>query len=195
MCCFKFLIYFIKRLGFRVVFLTSLLLLTNCGSGSIILSASEKARLHQILEWNSWEFNANYAFPQISNAYARGAGVLMGRAGGALSQVNLTGDGYMLQLTNDSVTSYLPYFGEWDNFYDAGAAGAIELNAAVGDFQKEIRKNRVRITFEARRKVERFNITLEIDAHGKGRLLILSGQRDAIRYEGMVSPDTEVADE
>ena len=147
------------------------------------------------MEWNSWEFNANYAFPQTSNAYARGAGVLMGRAGGALSQVNLTGDGYMLQLTNDSVTSYLPYFGEWDNFYDAGAAGAIELNAAVGDFQKEIRKNRVRITFEARRKVERFNITLEIDAHGKGRLLILSGQRDAIRYEGMVSPDTEVADE
>ena len=163
-----------------------ILLITNCGSGSRVISTQDKERLAEIMGRDFWDFQPIYAFPQMSNAYVRGASELMARAGSSLSQINLTGADYFMRLDADSIHAYLPYFGEWDNFYEAGSAGSIELNTTIRNFHKEVRKHQVKLKFEARRKVERFNITLEIDLHKKGKLLILSGQRDPIRYEGIV---------
>ena len=46
--------------------------------------------------------------------------------------------------------------------------------------------------FFARKKTERFQITLDLFPGGKSNLIIFSGQRDAIRYEGRAIPIEEM---
>lgn len=163
-----------------------MLQLMNCASASRVISAEEKYLLDEIMGREFWEFKANYAFPQMSKAYVIGTNEIMARAGSSLSQINLSGGDYFMRIELDSIHAYLPYYGEWDNFYEPGSTGLIELNAPITDFHKEIRKNTVQLKLRTRRKTERLNITLKINGQGKGKLLVLSGQRDPIRYEGGV---------
>lgn len=165
----------------------STLLFLGCVSSKETVTQEQESRLRQLMNSDHLVFEAKYAFPQLTPAYVRGANSVMGRAGGSISQVNLTGQGYFLEISADSVVSYLPYFGEWDNFYDSEAAGSINLETDIRDYDIRSSKNSIAIKFAARRKSERLNLKLNIYPDGKARLHILSGLRDPIRFEGIVA--------
>lgn len=175
------------RLTYVWVALTGVtLLFTGCNASKLTLTPEEERNLVHFMGANHLILDAKYAFPQLSSAYVRGANSIMSRAGGTISRINLTGQRYFLEIANDSVFSYLPYFGEWDNFYDSGAAGSINLSSEVRGLEKRLTKNSVQIKFAGRRKAERLNFKVNIHPDGKYLMQVLSGQRDPIRYEGIL---------
>ncbi len=163
-----------------------ILLLGGCKAGQEAASPEQQARLQALVESRDFTFEADFAFPQTSSAYVSAANTTLARAGGnSLSRISLQGEGYFLKLTGDSVESHLPYYGVRDNFSEPGRPDGIELDAPVEDFRvTQGKSDAYRIRFYARRKTERFQVNLDLFPGGKAHLLISSGQRDAIRFEG-----------
>jgi hypothetical protein len=176
------------------VFMALAMLLSSCGSSKTQATAEQLAQLQSLVESRNFSFEAEFALPQTSQAYVGAANATLARAGGnTLSRISLVGEGYFLTMKGDSVEAYLPYYGVRDNFSEYGRPDGIELDSEIENL-KHAKKNSgaYQIRFDARKKTERFQITLDMFAGGKANLLIYSGQRDAIRYEGKTVPASEM---
>jgi len=176
-----------------VWFLGLLLVLGSCGSSKTPATPEQLAQLQSLVESRNFSFEAEFALPQTSRAYIGAANATVARAGGnSLSRISLGGEGYFLKMKGDSVETHLPYYGVRDNFSEYGRPDGIELDSGVENL-KVSQKNSgaYQLQFYAKQKTERFQITLDIFPGEKANLLIASGQRDAIRYEGKAVPTME----
>ena len=175
-------------------FLVIILLLGACGSSKTPATPEQLAQLQSLVESRKFSFDAEFALPQTSQAYVSAANATLARAGGnTLSRISLGGEGYFLKMQGDSVESHLPYYGVRDNFSEYGRPDGIELDAEVENLKIDKKSSGAyQIRFDARMKTERFQITLDMFPGGKANLIVFSGQRDAIRYEGRAIPIEEM---
>ena len=175
-------------------FLAMLLLLGACGSSKTPATPEQLAQLQSLVESRKFEIEAEFALPQTSQAYVSAANATLARAGGnSLSRISLGGEGYFLKMKGDSVESHLPYYGVRDNFSEYGRPDGIELDSELEEVKVEKKSSGAyQMRFFARKKTERFQITLDLFPGGKSNVIIYSGQRDAIRYEGRAIPIDEM---
>lgn len=161
------------------------LLVGGCGGSKTPATPEQRARLQSLAESRRFTFEADFALPQTSRAYVNAANATLVRAGGnTLSRISL-GGGYFLKMKGDSVETHLPYYGVRDNFSEYGRPDGIELDSEIENLKvNQKNSGAYQLEFYARQKTERFQITLDIFPGGKANLLISSGQRDAIRFEG-----------
>lgn len=95
----------------------------------------------------------------------------------------LTSD-YFLKIRNDSVFSYLPYFGVAYSVPYGGGKGLI-FNVPVNDYKTErLKKDKVRITFKASNEEDRYQYTLTIFSNGSSTINIQPTNKQSISFTG-----------
>ena len=95
----------------------------------------------------------------------------------------LTSD-YSIEIRNDSVFSYLPYFGVAYNVPYGGGKGLI-FNAPITGYRKEsLKKGKTRIDFKTGNEEDKYEYSLTIYSDGSANIHIQPMNRQAISYSG-----------
>lgn len=95
----------------------------------------------------------------------------------------LTSD-HSIEIRNDSVFSYLPYFGVAYNVPYGGGKGLI-FNAPITGYRKEsLKKGKTRIDFKTGNEEDKYEYSLTIYSDGSANIHIQPMNRQAISYSG-----------
>lgn len=97
--------------------------------------------------------------------------------------------GYSLEVRNDSLISYLPYFGR---AYDVPYGGGKGLNftTPVGSYQESMGKNGMRIIeVGTQNEEDRFLYRIEVFDNGQSTIDVLSQNRETISFSGEMTFD------
>ena len=87
-------------------------------------------------------------------------------------------------IRNDSVFSYLPYFGVAYNVPYGGGKGLI-FNAPITGYRKEsLKKGKTRIDFKTGNEEDKYEYSLTIYSDGSANIHIQPMNRQAISYSG-----------
>lgn len=91
---------------------------------------------------------------------------------------------YFVELRNDSLISYLPYFGRAYNIPYGGGDG-LNFSAPIGSYNESFKRNGDRhIVIQLKNKEDSFIYTFDIYDNGRASLDVQSRQREAISYSG-----------
>lgn len=91
---------------------------------------------------------------------------------------------YSVEIRNDSVFSYLPYFGEAYNIPYGGGKGLI-FNAPISQYQtKHLKKGKVQIDFKVNNEEDKYGYSLTIYPNGSTSIHIQPTNRQAISFTG-----------
>ena len=84
---------------------------------------------------------------------------------------------------------YLPYYGATRMANRYSAEAGIKFRGTVENYQMEFndKKKTVRIYFEFQRDNERFEFTYDVFKDGFAHLVVTSGRRNTIQYNGLIS--------
>lgn len=97
---------------------------------------------------------------------------------------------YSLKVKNDSVFSYLPYFGVAYSVPYGGGKGLI-FNEPISEYKtKELKKGKVQISFKTRNEEGNYEYSLTIFPNGSTSINILPANRQSISFTG----DVEIKD-
>lgn len=95
----------------------------------------------------------------------------------------LTSD-YSIEVRNDSVFSYLPYFGVAYNIPYGGGKG-LNFNAPITDYKTQsLKKGKTKIDFKTGNEEDKYEYSLTIYPNGSTSLHVLPTNRQAISYSG-----------
>ena len=103
------------------------------------------------------------------------------------SQINLIGNPNFLTVKNDTVSAYLPFFGERHSGNSLDGGG-IEFEGVPKNYQMiyNQKKNSSTIKFTISEKSEQFDVTLILYDNQNANITVNSSQRDVMRYQGTV---------
>lgn len=173
-----------------LVFFTFLLIIMtlSCKSTKSKTTEAQINALENLVESKSYTIESNLANPQITNAMQQvlNSGIL--QPGSSANAINLIGNPNFLTISNDSVSAHLPYFGERQMHFDYGGRdGGIKLNGLIEDYTlKKGKNNRFIIEFNARNKMETFNINILLFPNLNSEIIVNSSSRFPISYIGKV---------
>ena len=92
--------------------------------------------------------------------------------------------GYSVEVKNDSLFSYLPYFGRAYNVPYGGGKG-LNFSAPIGSYQEEVAKNgKRRIEIGLTNEEDTYLYILEVFDNGSSTVSVTSRQREQISYSG-----------
>ncbi len=164
------------------------LILISCKSSKSLASPAEIEALSQLIKQQDFRIESDWAYPQTTNALQQvlNAGLLM--PGSTPNSINLIGNPNFLEISGDSITSYLPYFGERQMQIDyAGKDSAIQLSGIIENYEvKAGKKDSYIITFNAHTENERFWITLRVFPNLKTSVNLNGNGRFPISYSGSI---------
>jgi hypothetical protein len=134
------------------------------------LKAEKKAQ--QMAEVKAIVESKNFVFD------ARTANPMKGRT------VNLTTD-YNMKIRNDSVYSYLPYYGVAHNASSFGGSDSpMNFNSTVEEYSSELTKSGYMVKFKTRNGSDLLSCTLHVSETGSSTLSVSSMNRQSISYFG-----------
>jgi len=193
----------IKYFGHQILnflFIVSVFsLVWSCKSNQIAKTetkAKHLAVLETLYAQNHYRIDIQVAYPFTSTATTQVANTLLRYTGDTPNRVDLRGDGNFLEIKNDSVKGYLPFFGE--QRLSAGSYGgqnlAIHFEEPTKELIKKINTNKAKLEldFSASQKGtdnDRYDITIEIYANKNVRVNITPVNRTFIRYDGRLEID------
>ena len=92
--------------------------------------------------------------------------------------------GYSVEVKNDSLFSYLPYFGRAYNVPYGGGKG-LNFSAPIGSYQEEVAKNgKRRIEIGLTNEEDTYLYILGVFDNGSSTVSVTSRQREQISYSG-----------
>lgn len=107
--------------------------------------------------------------------------------------VNLT-SAHSLEIRNDSVFSYLPYFGQAYRLSYGGGAGMI-FEAPLTEFKQSYnKKGTAQITFRTRSEDDTHTFRVQIYPNASATVNVISINRQAITYYGLLDITEEKAE-
>ncbi|WP_242093445.1 DUF4251 domain-containing protein [Aestuariivivens sediminicola] len=174
----------------KLITFLSIFLIVSCGSKKSVATVEELKVLESIVQSKAYEIDSDMAYPQVTNAVQQVFNSGLMQPGNTPGNINLIGNPNYLRIHNDSVYSYLPYFGERQmrGGYDAGD-GAIELKSLMKDYQVNQKKDgSYRISFTAEGNQESFQVYINIFPSLKSTMSVNGVYRFPIQYSGMVKP-------
>jgi len=149
----------------------------------------------KLQEWianRSFEIESDRANPKVSSGLNRVDPSLFGYGNNA-NNISLVGDPNYLRVKNDSVSAYLPYYGNRHIGVKIGSnTGAIQFNTVAKNYSSEYNeaKNQTTIQFEAKEDTEIYNVTISIFSNLTTNITINSSQRSSIGYDGIIAEYT-----
>ncbi|RPD97950.1 DUF4251 domain-containing protein [Aureibaculum marinum] len=162
-------------------------LLSSCASTKSV----NTDQIKNIVEKQYFNIESDIAQPSASVGMAnlQNSGLL--GIGNSASNINLIGNSNFLEVKGDSITSYLPYYGErYSNVGYGSDNGGIELEGDVKNYVVvwNDKKQHYTITFQAKSKNsnELFDARLVLYPNLKSYLTLSSPSRTSITYIGKV---------
>ncbi|MFD1162162.1 MULTISPECIES: DUF4251 domain-containing protein [Hwangdonia] len=162
----------------------------SCKSASSKVTDEEIKALETLVENKNFSIESNWAFPRTTAAMQRVLNSGMLPAGSSTGAINLIGNSNFLTISGDSITSYLPYYGErHTNVGYGGSDGAIQLKGIVENYTvTQGKQHDYTISFDAKSKSERFNISITLYPSLKSYVKLIGASRSSISYSGQVKP-------
>ncbi|AXP82554.1 hypothetical protein CJ739_3492 [Mariniflexile rhizosphaerae] len=163
---------------------------TSCKSSKSVASQAEIDALHTMVTNKQFRIVSDWAYPQVTNAMQQvlSSGLLQpGSAGGG---INLIGNTNFLRVSGDSITSYLPYYGERQmQVAYGGGDSAIEFKGLVENYKAvQNEDHSYTISFEAKSNSESFNVYIQLSPNLNSYMTVNGTSRHTIRYSGEVKP-------
>lgn len=93
---------------------------------------------------------------------------------------------YDLQVKEDSVEVYLPYFGRAYMVDYNSTEGGIKMNTEIEKYKLKKRKGNTNISFEASTKSDHYRFKLTITSTGYATIFVNSNNRQAISFSGVL---------
>ncbi len=164
--------------------------LISCGSSKSKVSQAQIDALDEMVQQRHFRIESDWAYPQVTMALQQVFNAGLQPSGSSASAVNLIGNPNFLTITGDSISSFLPYYGERQMHVDyAGGDSAIQLKGIMEDYKVEKTKdNNYEITFKAKSKSEQFDVYIKLSPNLISNIVCNSGSRFPIRYSGKVEP-------
>lgn len=182
----------------RILLILFALGLVGCGSSrQPKFSDAELQNLGNLID-NNWEIQSNWASPLATTSFMAVANSGLLPPGNNANMINLIGNPNYVRKKGDTVSIYLPYFGERRIGGSYGGRGsAIEFEGVPKVF--EINKNDKKQRYDIRMVVndkentaETYTITIRTFPNKNSNINVNSSQRTTISYAGLIQPiDTE----
>ncbi|AKA36380.1 DUF4251 domain-containing protein [Flagellimonas lutaonensis] len=176
------------RTLFKFLFVLLLVSVVGCGTSSIPKASPEQlAELENLVENKKIFFEAEWAMPLTTNSLNQISNAGLLPPGSTANQINLIGNNNFLKIDGDSVSAYLPYYGErqMGGVYNQSNAG-IKFEGVPTDFEisKDDKKNTYSIKFDVNDRSEAFQVNMTLFPNMTASVNINSNERFSIRYQG-----------
>lgn len=177
-----------------LVFLIGMVL-ANCGSSSKTISSDgNSADLEQLISSKSFEIQMDWATPMASASLNSIANAGLLNQGNNASRISLIGNANFLKVKGDTVSAFLPYYGErqMGGGYNNDGSG-IKFEGVPRNYKvsKNDKHNRHEIHFDINEKSESFNVVVTLFPNMSSSVNISSSQRSPIGYQGKVKALSE----
>ena len=175
-----------------ITFLIVIFLAFGCASTNTGKATDEGKALNDLITKNSFEIVAEWAQPRVTSEMASIANAGLLAPGNSINNINLIGNSNYLKVFKDSVSGYLPYFGErqMGGSYGGGTT-AIQFEGAPKEYRvKKGKKHSYTIQFNIADKnnpTENYTISIQLFKNLAASIDVTSSHRFSIRYRGKVS--------
>tara|TARA_R110002050_G_scaffold233063_2_gene368768 strand:+ start:36125 stop:36673 length:549 start_codon:yes stop_codon:yes gene_type:complete len=178
-----------KLLSYSLVIIAFIFI--SCGASKTSTTEAEIDALNTLIKNRQFTIESNWVYPQVTNAMQQvlNSGIL--QPGSASGSISLVGNTNFLTISGDSITSYLPYFGERQMQVDYGGQDSgIQFNGLVEDYKTVKNKDQsYDIKFNAKSNNESFNVYIKLYTSLKSDMVLNGTSRFSIRYSGVVQPN------
>ncbi len=166
-------------------------LLVGCGgSQDVVVTEAQSKALDDLVTQKSFQIESDWAYPLVTNSFSNVANSGLLPPGNNANAINLTGNSNYIKMYGDSISMYLPFYGErrlvggYNNKdiaikYD-GVAQEIEIT-------KNDKKQAYEIEFLARNRTESFRVFITVSPGLTANISINSSHRTSMRYRGTAS--------
>jgi len=163
-------------------------MILSCGSSKSMVTQDQLEAFDKMVESKQFRIESEWAYPQVTQAVQQVLNSGLRPIGSTAGSINLIGNPNFLTISKDSITSYLPYFGERQmNVEYGGRDNAIQFVDTLEDYKVEkVKENSYQITFKAKTKSESFDVYIKLNPNSTSNMVLNSTSRRAIRYTGKV---------
>ncbi|WP_445738138.1 DUF4251 domain-containing protein [Mariniflexile sp.] len=175
----KFLYFFIGIITITVV---------SCKLQKPAINQADMEALDALVKNRQFRIESDWANPQATSAMQQVANSGLLGPGNTANGISLIGNQNFLTISRDSISSYLPYFGERQmQVAYGGRDSGIEFSGAMKNYNAEKNKNNgYTITFEAKSNSENFNVYIQLAPNLNSTIRLNSASRFPISYSGTV---------
>lgn len=181
----------IVKIGFLIVMVYIIFNVSGCASTKTQKTV-DSSTLDSLVAQKSMLIESQRAFPNVTNSLVSISNSGLLPPGDSAGSISLIGNPNYLKIKGDSVSGYLPYFGERQmGAYPGNNDTGIEFNGLAKKYRvKNGKKNSYIIQFTISDKAhstEQYNITLRLYPNLKSNIRVNSSQRFSIEYLGNLS--------
>ncbi|MGE5944731.1 MAG: DUF4251 domain-containing protein [Flavobacteriales bacterium] len=174
----------------NILLIVIVLTVVSCGSGSTKYSETNRKTLDNMIESKSLEIISNRAQPLMTAAMQQLANAGLFVNGSTAGNIDLTTHTNYLRMKNDSVTAFLPFYGERQFGGGYNNATGIEFEGIPKNLQIQKGKNSsYEIRFDIRDKnlnTENYQVYIHLFPNLSSTMLIRSSNRSNIQFSGQV---------
>ena len=155
------------KLTLVILSFVALIMLSGCATQEerAARAAEQTAKVKAALAERHYKIGVNYMYPN----------------GGRAKSVSF---GYGVEVRNDSLISYLPYFGRAYNIPYGGGKG-LNFSERIASYQESQANNGQRlIEIELKNDEDTYLYTIKVFDNGNSSIDVLSRQRERISYSG-----------
>jgi len=158
-----------------------------------VSAQTDKATTIKLVEGKSFIFNATSAQPMNSAEISAAFSKIPGAMGGG--SIPLRGDVYQLNVANDSLAAYLPYYGRSYNAPKTSNEGGIKFSSTEFSYKADKKKkgNYIVTIRPKDSKGDVMSMILNITEKGYASLSVVSNNRQTITYTGFISDPAKLA--
>ena len=190
-----------NRVFYHISVLIILALAVSSCKTNAVSKTEDKAKAISLLEnlksQNNYRIDVDAVYPLNSVASAKVTNALLANTGNNASRINVSGDGNFIEIKDDHVQAYLPFFGEMR--MSGGSYGgrnvAIELDEPLEKIDKNLdyTKRKLVLKFKAKQKEgdnDSYDIKIEIFGNRSASIDVTPVFRTYIRYDGRIAEQT-----
>jgi len=154
-------------------------------AGSAYAQTDKKATIKRIVEAKTYTFSPATASPinstELNNILSR----MPGATGG--SNINITGGGYRVRVTPDSVIADLPYYGRVYRPSLNRDESGVHFTSTKFTYKQSINKKGIReINIKTSDNINGYWLNLSISPDGYASLMVSSNDKQSISYAGNI---------
>lgn len=159
-------------------------------SVTALKAQTDKATTQKVIEAQNYVFVATMAFPMNTADISKVLNRLPG--GNSSGAINLNGSNYDLNVTKDSVVTYLPYYGRAYTARIGNNEGGIKFKSKDFSYTSEKRKKGGWIVTIKPKDVKddynsNYNLTLNVTTTGYATLVVNSNNQQPITFNGYIA--------
>ncbi|NKI32330.1 DUF4251 domain-containing protein [Croceivirga thetidis] len=181
----------------RAILVVLVVALTSCAGSKKAITAEQMMELEGFVRSGDFTFEAQWAFPRMSNGMVAvsNAGLLMPNSNAG--RIDLLGNTNFITFENDSINTYLPYFGErqMGGTYGNQNVG-IQFKGLPEDLiiKPNAKNTGILVAFTGLDGTESYQVTMDVFPNKKSYVTVNSSHRFPIGYSGSVRDNSKSKD-